>query len=111
MALPNKKRGYQGHIYFNANNDEPPTWTEITAAMDIKIGDSWNTFEASDRSTPVKQFLPSQQEWTLEFSFIWDQSNTELVALRDLYRSGDSVNLWAADGPSDVVGTSGPDVD
>lgn len=106
-----KKRGYVAQVYRNTGSHGSPTWNSVGAAMDIKCGDQWNTFEASDRNSAVKKFMNGLQEWSIEFGVIWDSSDTDLTALRTAYRAGTAVDMWFADGPSDTVGVSGPNAE
>ena len=106
-----KKRGFAGRVYYNSGTHGSPTWVDVTEAVGIKIGDSWSTFDASDRSSSVKKFLPSMCEWTMEFDVLWDSSSTTLLAIRTAYRANTAVNFWFADGPSATVGSSGPNAE
>lgn len=103
-----KKRGYIGQVYLQAGSHASPSWNQVENAQDIKIGDAWETFEASNRASPIKKFLPAQGDWSVEFSIIWDSSDTDLVALRTAYRAQTAVDMWVTDGLSATSGTSGP---
>lgn len=103
-----KKRGYIGQIYLQAGSHASPSWNQVAQAQDIKLGDAWETFEASSRASPVKKYLPAQQDLSVEFTFIWDSSDTDLLALRAYYRAGAAADMWIADGLSGTPGTSGP---
>lgn len=106
-----KKRGFAGRVYRNTGTHDSPVWNDITAAMGIKVGDSWSTFDASDRNSLVKKFLPSQNEWSIEFDVIWDTTDENLLALLAAYRGNLPVDLWFADGPSDASLVSGPNAE
>jgi hypothetical protein len=106
-----KKRGYEGQVYRNTGTHASATWNAIGAAMDVKVGDSFSTFDASDRNSATKKALAAQQELSLEFSFIWDASDTDLTALRTAYRARTAIDLWATDGDSATTGVSGPNAE
>lgn len=115
MTAPAKRRGYTGNVYMNTQtpgtDGTPQTFVQIESAMDIKLGDAWDTFVASNRASPVKKFLPAQLDWSIEFDVIWDETDTDLVALRDAHNAGTVVALVALPGASDESGAIGPYAD
>lgn len=112
--MAKKRRGFFGNIYRISNLTglgalpAAATFVQLRAAMDIKLSDSWKTWDASDRGSIVMMYLPGQAEWSLEFSVIWDQTDPELVILQNSYRSSAAIPFWVADGVSTNQGSSGP---
>lgn len=111
MTTPAKKRGYVGNVYLNAGSHAVPNWNQVEDAGDIKISDSWKKFEAPNRISNVIKYLPSMQDWGVEFKMCWDSSSADQLALRAAYRAGTPIDIWAADGPSGTSGTSGPNAE
>ncbi len=111
MTTPAKKRGFVGNVYRNTGTHASQSWNQIVDAGDIKVSDSWKKFEASNRASGVIKYLPSMQEWGIEFKMIWDSTNTDQLALRTAFRAGTPIDLWAADGASATSGVSGPNAE
>lgn len=116
LVQPNKRRGYAGNVYRNTSIPTPPTgtpqfWSQIADAQDIKVGDAWTTFEASNRLSPVKKFLNAQLDWSIEFKTIVDLSDEDFIAMQDAHRNGTPINLLTTDGGPGERGTSGPNAD
>lgn len=115
MTTPAKQRGYSGNVYRNTNtpgsDGTPQTWSQVANAEDIKVADTWKTFMAMNRVSPVEKYLNAVQNWSVEFKIVWDRTDADLLAMQTAYRAGSPIALFVSDGGSAESGASGPYAD
>lgn len=105
--MPNKKTGTEGQLYRNTASWASPSWSALKV-RDLKFMDKpANMFDSSDRTITVNTKIPARAEWTLEFEFIHDSTDTGLVALITAAQAGTAIELLVTDGPVATSGTKG----
>lgn len=103
MALA-KKAGTAMQLYRNTNTWASPSWSALKV-RDLKFSDKPAAmFDTSDRTISVNTKVPTRFEWSLEFEFIWDASDTGLAALVTAAQAGSVIELAVTD---DAIATSG----
>ncbi len=72
----------------------------ITAAMDIKISMTPSgLFDSSDRGCLFDTVIPTTRfKSEVEFSFLWDSSNTKLTGIRTAFLAGSPLLFTVSDG-------------
>ena len=107
MAALTKKTGTAAQVYRNTNTYASPTWAAL-AVQGLKFVDKpGGMFDSSDRTIGVNTKIPARSEWSLEFEFIWDASNTGLAALVTAAQGNTGIELNVTDDAIATTGTKG----
>lgn len=110
MAL---KYGFKGKVYFNTGSYGSPTWTEISAVRDIKVGADFTEFDASTRAAGgIGQAEPVILNLELSGMIKTDESDTNgFVAMETAFLTRAATDVLILDGGSAVNGSRGYRVD
>lgn len=101
--MASKKSGTTGQLYRNTGSWASPSWSALKV-RDLKFSDKYDMFDTSDRTINVNTKVASRANWSIEFEFIHDSTDTGLVALITASQAGTGVELLVTD---DAVATSG----
>lgn len=102
MAL-DKKQGTEAQVYRNTGSWGSPSWSALKVTDVHFVDKPAAMFDSSDRTISINTKVPTRTEFLLEFEFIWDQSDTGLVALMTAMQAGSAIELLVTD---DAVATS-----
>lgn len=82
--------------------------TPIGAAMDIKLGlQPGALIDSSDRDTIFDVVKPTRFKFEPEFSFLWNPSNTQLLAIYTAATTNAPIELFILDGAHATTGSWG----
>jgi hypothetical protein len=93
-SVTTKKLGQKASV-----NDS--THSPILAAQDIKFtAKPGALFNSNSRDTPFDTVIPTRFEYDAEFSFLWDESDTQLTTLQTAWQAnpGNPLQMWILDG-------------
>lgn len=90
MSAGNRLSGNLGGLNLNSGNYASPTWTPIPAFGDVNLNMELITFDSSDRNTIFDTELGQRYKITADAEFLWDPSNTQLVALLENFLNANS---------------------
>jgi hypothetical protein len=100
------RTGYASKLYRNTATWATPTWDEITAAQDVRVGLVMNFAEIKARLSAYVQHLTTLKQADIEFGMLADTSIADYNVIRDAQIAGTLVGLALAD---DAIATSGTD--
>jgi hypothetical protein len=103
------KYAFKGKIYFNGASYGSPTWNLVDAVKDVKVGASFDEFDASTRQGGgIKQSEPVLLGLDITGMIRTDETDTSgFVALETAFLTRAAIDIMVLDGGSTVNGSRG----
>lgn len=94
--------------YRSTGNYASPTWSEISLANALELGNQWDTVDAPDRSTRVKGYAKTMLDIGFTASVKKKDNSNALTAILDAFNSPTAnMDVLVLDGPKDVNNSRG----
>lgn len=108
MAATSTILGYANHLYYNTGSYGSPTWTLISNVADCKVLIETDEVDATTRAGGGFFIAePGLHKISIEWSMIYDGTDTAFLALRTAALARTSIEFLALDGLSGTTGSLG----
>jgi len=95
-------------LFRNTGTFASPTWDEITLVKDLSISlDKDETDVTTRGSGGFKEFVDGMIDASLEFSMLYDDTDTDFTALRTAFFAKTNVEVLVLDGAATGDGSTG----
>jgi hypothetical protein len=95
-------------LFRNTGTFASPTWDEITLVKDLSISlDKDETDVTVRASGGFKEFVDGMIDASLEFSMLYDDTDTDFTALRTAFFAKTQVEVLVLDGAATGAGSTG----
>lgn len=95
-------------LYYNTGSYATPTWTEITNVKDLTLNLDKDEIDVTTRgSGGYKEFADGLIDASIDFSTVWDTSDTPFTAMRTAFFAKTAIEFLVLDGSSATSGNQG----
>jgi hypothetical protein len=97
--------GLDGKLYRNTGTYGTPVWNEIVDVKDLSVTIEKAEADASTRETHWKMVRGALKSASIDFSMVYDPTETDWQAIRDGFLNDTTIEFAVADGAIATVGT------